>query len=33
MHDAQGNYRGTLEVSQDVSGIRALQGKRRLLDD
>ncbi|MCE1255115.1 MAG: DUF438 domain-containing protein [Anaerolineae bacterium] len=33
MRDAQGNYRGTLEVSQDVSGIRALKGERRLLDD
>lgn len=32
VYDAQGNYRGTLEVSQDVTGIRALQGQRRLLD-
>jgi len=28
----RGEYRGTLEVTQDVTGIRALQGQRRLLD-
>ncbi|MBI5485711.1 MAG: DUF438 domain-containing protein [Deltaproteobacteria bacterium] len=33
MRDPQGRYRGTLEVSQDVTGIRALQGERRLLDE
>ena len=33
MRDAQGVYKGTLEVSQDVTGIRALEGERRLLDD
>jgi len=33
MRDAQGIYKGTLEVSQDVSGIRALEGERRLLND
>ena len=27
-----GRYRGCLEVSQDVTGIRALEGERRLLD-
>lgn len=32
VYDKQGTYRGTLEVSQDVTGIRALQGQRRLLD-
>ncbi len=32
VRDAQGSYRGTLEVSQDVTGIRALEGQRRLLD-
>ena len=32
LRDGQGAYRGTLEVSQDVTGIRALQGERRLLD-
>jgi DUF438 domain-containing protein len=33
MRDQSGAYRGTLEVTQDVSGIRALEGERRLLDD
>lgn len=33
LHDFAGIYRGTIEVSQDVAGIRALQGERRLLDD
>jgi uncharacterized protein len=33
LRDSQGGYMGTLEVSQDVAGIRALQGERRLLDD
>ena len=28
-----GEYQGTLEVSQDVSGIRKLEGEKRLLDD
>ena len=32
MFGADGSYRGTLEVSQDVSKIRALEGQRRLLD-
>jgi hypothetical protein len=32
MHDAKGNYRGTLEVSQEVTGIRKLEGEKRLLD-
>ncbi len=32
VYDNQGKYRGTLEVSQDVTNIRALQGQRRLLD-
>jgi len=32
VRDAAGAYRGVLEVSQDVSGIRALEGERRLLD-
>ncbi len=31
VRDAQGAYRGCLEVSQDVTEIRALQGERRLL--
>jgi uncharacterized protein len=32
VRDAQGAYRGTLEVSQDVTGIRGLEGEKRLLD-
>jgi DUF438 domain-containing protein len=32
MRDAAGTYRGALEVSQDVTSIRALRGERRLLD-
>jgi DUF438 domain-containing protein len=32
LRDAKGAYRGTLEVSQDVTAIRALRGERRLLD-
>ena len=32
IRDGQGNYEGCLEVSQDVTGIRALEGEKRLLD-
>jgi DUF438 domain-containing protein len=32
VRDPNGDYRGSLEVSQDVTGIRALQGERRLID-
>jgi uncharacterized protein len=32
VRDAEGGYRGTLEVSQDVTGIRSLEGEQRLLD-
>ena len=32
LYDATGAYRGVIEVSQEVSGIRALEGERRLLD-
>jgi DUF438 domain-containing protein len=32
LRDAGGTYRGCLEVSQDVTGIRALEGEQRLLD-
>ncbi len=32
IRDAAGVYRGCLEVTQDVTEIRALQGERRLLD-
>lgn len=30
--DESGKYRGIIEVSQEISGIRALEGERRLLD-
>ncbi len=33
LRDRQGKYRGTLEVTQDVTHIRALEGERRLLDE
>ncbi|MCE1198957.1 MAG: PAS domain-containing protein [Marinilabiliales bacterium] len=32
IRDAEGHYRGTLEVSQDATEVRALQGERRLLE-
>jgi PAS domain S-box-containing protein len=32
LYDASGKYRGTIEVSQDVTGIRSLEGEQRLLD-
>jgi uncharacterized protein len=32
VRDVDGNYRGTLEVTQDITGIRKLEGQRRLLD-
>ena len=32
LYGAAGEYRGTLEVSQDLTELRALQGQRRLLD-
>jgi DUF438 domain-containing protein len=32
MRDAAGNYRGTLEVSQDITELRKLEGEKRLLD-
>jgi uncharacterized protein len=33
LRDAQGTYQGCIEVSQNVTDIRALEGERRLLDD
>jgi len=33
LRDQRGAYRGTIEVSQDVAPIRALEGERRLLND
>ncbi len=32
IYDRKGEYRGVVEVSQDVTDIRALKGQRRLLD-
>lgn len=32
LRDTQGHYKGCLEVSQDVTAIRNLQGERRLLE-
>ncbi len=32
VRDEQGNYKGVIEVSQEVSGIKALEGEKRLLD-
>jgi hypothetical protein len=32
LRDAGGAYKGTLETVQDVTGIRALEGERRLVD-
>ena len=32
LYDREGAYRGVMEVSQDVTEIRALKGQRRLLD-
>ncbi len=33
LRDEHGEYQGTLEVVQDVTDIRALEGERRLLDE
>lgn len=33
VRDKGGEYRGVVEVTQDVTGIRALQGQKRLLDE
>ena len=32
LYDVEGAYKGTLEVSQDLTELRALEGQRRLLD-
>ena len=32
MHDDDGNYRGILEVSQDITEIKKIEGEKRLLD-
>lgn len=33
LRDANGAYRGVIEVTQDLAPLRALQGERRLLDE
>ncbi len=33
VRDANGNYLGTLEVTQDITEIQKLSGEKRLLDD
>ncbi len=33
VRDSEGSYRGTLEVTQDVTEIKKLEGERRLLDE
>jgi len=33
LRDEAGAYQGTLEVSQDITELRALEGERRLLDE
>ena len=32
MHDTHGKYRGILEVSQDITEIKKIEGEMRLLD-
>ncbi len=32
LRDDNGNYRGTIEVSQDLTELRELEGEQRLLD-
>jgi hypothetical protein len=32
LRDENGNYRGTIEVSQDLTELRELEGEQRLLD-
>ena len=33
VRDEEGEYLGTLEVTQDIAGIKKLEGEKRLLDD
>jgi len=33
IRDRQGKYLGTLEVTQDITGIKKLEGEKRLLDE
>ena len=32
VRDVDDNYRGVIEVSQEISEIKALEGEKRLLD-
>ena len=32
VRDSEGNYKGTIEVSQDLTDIKKLEGEKRLLD-
>ncbi|WP_319481418.1 hypothetical protein [uncultured Draconibacterium sp.] len=32
VRDKSGNYKGVIEVSQEISDIKALEGEKRLLD-
>lgn len=32
VYDESGDYKGVIEVTQEVSGIRSLEGERRILD-
>jgi DUF438 domain-containing protein len=32
LRDKKGDYKGTLEVTQDITGIRKLEGEKRLAD-
>lgn len=33
VRDRKGDYLGILEVSQEISGIKKLEGEKRLLDE
>jgi hypothetical protein len=33
VRDKEGHYLGTLEVAQDITEIRKLEGEKRLLDE
>ncbi|MDY6868953.1 MAG: PAS domain-containing protein, partial [Chloroflexota bacterium] len=33
LRDGQGEYKGCIEVTQNVAHIRSLEGEKRLLDD
>ena len=32
VRDENGNYKGVIEVSQEISGIKKLEGEKKLLD-